>query len=159
IQQLKDANAASPVRAPLLLTTDQEGGQVRRLPGEPALSAHQVAQSPDPQAAARAMGTGAVQNLSGVGLNVNLAPVLDAYRNEGDVDDQYGRSYSTAPTAVSSLGSEFIAAQQATGVAATAKHFPGLGAASAGQNTDYDPVTLDVPLSTLRSVDEAPYPA
>jgi len=42
-------------------------------------------------------------------------------------------------------------------VAATVKHFPGLGAATASQNTDVRPVTLNVPLSQLRSIDELPF--
>jgi beta-N-acetylhexosaminidase len=41
--------------------------------------------------------------------------------------------------------------------AATAKHFPGLGAAATAQNTDQQPVTLTVPLAALRSTDERPY--
>ena len=44
-------------------------------------------------------------------------------------------------------------------MAATAKHFPGLGTAARSQDTDAGPVTLDVPLSQLRDRDEAPYPA
>lgn len=159
IKQLDDANAQSPVRAPLLLMTDQEGGQVRRLPGEPTRSEKQIGQSADPVAAATAAGTGAGQNLKAAGMNVNLAPVLDVYRQEGDFDDQFGRSYSKDPAVAGSLGKAFIGAQQQTGVAATAKHFPGLGPATADQNTDNAPVTLDVPLETLRNVDEAPYPA
>jgi beta-N-acetylhexosaminidase len=63
-------------------------------------------------------------------MNVNLAPVLDA---------------------------AFVAAQQRGGVAATAKHFPGLGSAVRSQNTDLQPVTLGSSLTTLRAVDEAPY--
>jgi beta-N-acetylhexosaminidase len=159
IRQLAQANAASPVRAPLLLMTDQEGGQVRRLPGEPTLSEKQVGRSADPRAAATQAGTGAARNLAGVGMNVNLAPVLDVYRTEGDFADQYQRSYSKDPAVVADLGEAFITAQQQGRVAATAKHFPGLGPAAAGANTDNEPVTLNVPLSTLRSVDEAPYPA
>ena len=159
IQQLQDANADSPVKGPLLLMTDQEGGKVRRLPGEPVLSEKEVGASADPVAAATGAGTGAGQNLAGVGMNVNLAPVLDVYRWPGDLMDQYGRSYSNDPTAVANLGRAFVTAQQQTGVAAAVKHFPGLGSAATGQNTDTQPVTLPVPLSTLREVDEAPYPA
>jgi beta-N-acetylhexosaminidase len=61
------------------------------------------------------------------------------------------------PRVVTECGRAFIAAQQATGVAATAKHFPGLGAATASQNTDEEPVTLDLSLRTLRHADERPY--
>jgi len=44
-------------------------------------------------------------------------------------------------------------------VAATAKHFPGLGAASRAQDTDEGPVILDQPLSAIRTIDQAPYRA
>ena len=161
ISQLERANASptNPVRAPLLLMTDQEGGQVRRLPGAPLLSEKQIGTSSDPAGQATQAGTGAGRNLKAVGMNVNLAPVLDVYRQAGNFDDRYGRSYSMDPAVVSRLGANFIRAQQLVGVAATAKHFPGLGAATASENTDKGPVTLDVPLGSLRSIDESPYEA
>jgi beta-N-acetylhexosaminidase len=159
IAELDQANASSlnPVREPLLLMTDQEGGIVRRLPGAPLLSEKQIGESADPAAAAADAGTSAGLNLRGVGMNVNLAPVLDVYRQPGDFDDQYQRSYSMNPAIVAQLGAGFITAQQRAGVAATAKHFPGLGAAAQGQDTDNVPVTLNVPLATIRNVDELPY--
>ncbi|HET9016524.1 MAG TPA: glycoside hydrolase family 3 N-terminal domain-containing protein [Thermomicrobiaceae bacterium] len=158
VDQLRAARQQSPVSSPLLLMTDQEGGLVRRLPGAPTLSEKQVGQAADPAAAAAQAGTGAAQNLGSIGLNTNLAPVLGVYRQPGDFLDQYQRSFSQDPATVAACGRAFIAAQQQIGVAATAKHFPGLGAASASQNTDAVPVTLSQSLSTLRSVDEAPYP-
>jgi beta-N-acetylhexosaminidase len=162
ISELDRANASpgNPLRAlPLLLMTDQEGGAVRRLPGAPLLSEKQIGASADPRAEATNAGTGAGQTLAGVGMNVNLAPVLDVYRAPGDFDDQFGRSYSGDPGMVSALGADFITAQQAAGVAATAKHFPGLGAASSAQNTDEQPVTLYVSRDDLRSIDERPFQA
>ena len=159
ITQLRQAQANSPIPQPLLLMTDQEGGEVRRLPGEPVLSEKQIGQSSDPVAAATAAGTGAGQNLAGVGMNVNLAPVLDVYYKSGNFIDQYQRSYSNNPAVVTECGQAFITAQQATGVAATAKHFPGLGSATKNQDTDTGPVTLNVSLSKLRGTDEVPYPA
>ncbi len=162
IRELDQANSAAsnPLRKyPLLLMTDQEGGAVRRLPGEPVLSEKDIGAAPDPVAQAKAAGTGAGQNLAGAGLNVNLAPVLDVYRAPGNFDDQFGRSYSMDPRVVATLGADFIRSQQATGVAATAKHFPGLGAADVTGNTDLQPVTLDVGLRELRAIDEFPYRA
>jgi beta-N-acetylhexosaminidase len=154
-----DASPSNPVHAPLLLMTDQEGGLVRRLPGAPFLSEKQIGESANPAAAASTAGTRGGNNLRGVGMNVNLAPVLDVYRQAGDFDDQFQRSYSMNPNVVSTAGAAFITAQQKVGVAATAKHFPGLGAATASQNTDAEPVTLNVSLSTLRATDEFPYRA
>lgn len=156
-QQLQDAQRTSAVPAPLLLMTDQEGGLVRRLPGAPEQSAKQVGMSDDPSAAASEAGTGAGQTLMNAGMNVNLAPVLGVYRQPGDFLDQYERSFSDDPATVSACSRAFISAQQASGVAATAKHFPGLGTAGANENTDAEPVTLPLSLETLRSVDESPY--
>jgi beta-N-acetylhexosaminidase len=162
---LEAANAASsnPVRAyPLLLMTDQEGGQVRRLPGAPVQSEKAIGNIQplsSAEAAATAAGKGAAANLRSYGLNVDLAPVLDVYRQPGDFDDQYQRSYSTRQTVVSALGTNFVTALQAGGVAATGKHFPGLGAATAGQNTDLVPVTIALPPATIQGRDEAVYKA
>lgn len=152
-----DASSYNPIREPLLLMTDQEGGLVRRLPGAPKLSEKQIGLSSDPPAAATSAGTGAGNNLRSVGMNVNLAPVVDPYRQAGDFYDQYQRSYSMNASTAGSLGADFIKAQQATHVAATAKHFPGLASAASSQNTDAKPVTLWDSLSRIRNVDELPY--
>lgn len=157
IGQLQAASLASPVHRPLLMLTDQEGGEVRRLPGAPTLSEKQIGVSANSMATARAAGSGAGQNLRAAGINVNLAPVLDVYRQSGNFIDQFQRSYSSSPATVAQLGAAFIAAEQALDVAATGKHFPGLGSATQSQNTDLGPVTLRASLSTLRGVDEAPY--
>jgi beta-N-acetylhexosaminidase len=157
--RLQSATAHSAVKLPLLLMTDQEGGAVRRLPGAPIYSEKQIGQFSDPASAARRAGRGAGLNLSGAGLDANLAPVLDVFRQAGNFIDQFGRSYSSNAGVVSSLGADFIFKQQQVRVAATAKHFPGLGAAARSQNTDAGPVTLNVSASTLRNVDERPYRA
>lgn len=157
VQQLRSAAAQSPTQRPLLLMTDQEGGLIRRLPGEPALSHKDVGLASNPTTAATTAGRGAGENLAGVGMNVNLAPVLDVFHAPGDLMDQYERSFSSTAGTVGDLGASYVTAQQAAGVAATVKHFPGLGKANATDNTDSKPVTLNVPLTTLRTVDEAPY--
>jgi beta-N-acetylhexosaminidase len=159
VHELDQAAASSldPVRLPLLLMTDQEGGTVRRLPGPPDLSARQDGEAPGPLAAARAAGSEAAANLRGSGLNVNLSPVLDVYRQPGNFIDQFGRSFSTDPATVARLGAAYAEAEQRGGVAATGKHFPGLGAAARGEDTDLRPVTLDLSGPAIRTVDELPY--
>jgi beta-N-acetylhexosaminidase len=159
ISRLQHLALASPFHAPILVLTDQEGGEVRRLPGAPVASEKQIGAASDAGALARAAGAGAGRNLASVGINVNLAPVLDVYRRPGNFIDEFERSYSRSPATVAALGGAFISAQQPTGVAATAKHFPGLGAATRFQNTDASPVRLPQSLGTLRSIDEAPYRA
>jgi beta-N-acetylhexosaminidase len=157
--ELADASTLNPVRTPLLLMTDQEGGEVRRLSGQPVLSEKQIGEAANRLTEATDAGTGAGKNLRGVGMNVNLAPVLDVFRHPGDFDDQFQRSYSRNPHVVSELGANFITAQQKAGVAATAKHFPGLGSASRTQDTDVEPVTIRLSARALRDDDELPYKA
>jgi len=159
VRELQAAGESSPVKAPLLMMTDQEGGQVRRLPGSPNASEKQIGASPDGAQLAAVAGSGAAETLRAAGLNTNLAPVLDVYREAGNFIDRYERSYGSSPDLVSTLGSAFIVAQQARGVAATAKHFPGLGAATSDQDTDESTVTITLPLAQLRAVDERPYKA
>jgi beta-N-acetylhexosaminidase len=161
VSQLDRAAASKldPVHLPLLLMTDQEGGVVRRLPGPPDLSARQVGQAADPLAAAAREGSDAAANLRVHSLDVNLAPVLDVYRQAGNFIDQYGRSFSLDPATVAKLGAAYATAEQQDGVAATGKHFPGLGAAGPGQDTDLRPVTLPLSASAIRDVDELPFRA
>ncbi len=130
---------------------------MRRLPGEPVLSAKAIGQARHPWATATAEGAAGGKNLHGVGMNVNLAPVLDVFRQPGNFIDQFGRSFSSNPVKVAKLGTLFATAEQGQRVAATVKHFPGLGAATTSQNTDERPVTLRSSLSAIRNIDELPY--
>ncbi|WP_243639790.1 glycoside hydrolase family 3 N-terminal domain-containing protein [Streptacidiphilus pinicola] len=159
VAEMAAARRRSGLGTPLLVMTDQEGGEVRRLPGGPAQSEKQIGASADPSAAAARAGREAGLLLRHAGVNVNLAPVLDVFRTPGDFDDEFQRSYSSDPRVAARCGKAFITAQQACGVAATAKHFPGLGAATQSENTDLRPVELSVSASQLHSVDESPYPA
>ena len=156
VADLKAAHAQSPTSSsPLLLMTDQEGGYIRRLSGEePVLSEKKIGESADPRAEATKAGSGAAAALKAVGMNLNLAPVEDVYRQEGNFDDQWERSYSSDPSVCGELGAAFVRAQQASGVAATAKHYPGLGAATQDQNTDLGVVTLTQSAHDIRTIDE-----
>lgn len=158
---LQSAYAAGgcAVRGRLLILTDQEGGQVKRLPGGPTLSAKQVGWQLNHAAAGNTAGVQAAAALKAYNHNGNLAPVLDVFHAPGDFEDQYERSYSDDPAVVSACATAFIRAQQGAGVLATVKHFPGLGAAEAAQNTDLRPVTITRSLANIRAIDEVPYVA
>ena len=55
-----NASTSNPARAyPLLLMTDQEGGEVRRLPGQPVLSEKEIGESKHPASEAGVAGSGA----------------------------------------------------------------------------------------------------
>ncbi len=140
------------LREPVLISVDQEGGLVKRLPGAPNGSAEQMGARSAGYARGQGAATGA--SLRSYGINVDLAPVLDVARQGGFIDEQR-RAFGSKPGRVASIGSAFAAGLRSEGVAATAKHFPGLGSTS--QNTDLGPATIRLPAAKLRNVDEAPY--
>ena len=141
--------AASP---PLLITVDQEGGLVRRLPGPPKPSAREIGARG--ARFAKRLGRATGESLRSMGVNVDLAPVLDLGRPGGAIFDE-GRTFARKPGAVSRIGVGFARGLAAGGVAATAKHFPGLGAARI--NTDNAVQRIRLPAAKLRGADERPY--
>ncbi len=139
---------------PLLVMTDQEGGLVKRLGGAPAVSAREMgARGP---AYGRRQGARTARNLRDVGVNVNLAPVLDVGRPGGTIEET-NRAFGRTAAGVAATAVPFALAMEGAGVAATAKHFPGMGAARL--NTDFAVERIDLSRRDLRRVDEAPYEA
>ncbi|MDX6728096.1 MAG: beta-N-acetylhexosaminidase [Baekduia sp.] len=138
------------VDAPLLVMVDQEGGSVRRIPGAPARAASDTPSA----AAARADGLAAARTLRAAGVNVDFAPVVDVARPGAAMEDE-SRTYGSDAATVARRAGAFAAGLRAGGVEPVLKHFPGFGAATI--NTDDGAARIDLPLSTLRSVDVAPY--
>jgi beta-N-acetylhexosaminidase len=154
VRRLQSIPRPAGLDAPLLVMVDQEGGLVRRLPGPPARRASEIGRA-GPRSA-RAAGAAAGRLLRGVGVNVNLAPVADVAR-PGSALARDGRIFGSSPGRVAAAAVAFADGLRATGVAATAKHFPGLGAATV--STDAAPVTIRLPARTLRAVDLRPFRA
>ena len=140
------------LRDPLLVMVDQEGGLVKRVDGAPAASA--AAMGARGAAVSRAPGRRTAANQRARGGNVDLAPVLDVAR-PGGVIAATARGFGAGAARVAATAVPFAAGLQEGGVAATAKHFPGMGAAAG--NTDFAVQRIDLPARKLRAVDEAPY--
>ena len=123
-----------------LIATDQEGGEVRRLPwaaphaGEPAQLARGVVRREAAQGA---------RDLTAAGVNVVLGPVADVPDGPGSA--MVSRAFSEDPIEAADAVRVAVRAWTAGGVAPTLKHFPGLGAAHA--NTDLTGVTINSPLT------------
>jgi beta-N-acetylhexosaminidase len=152
IAEIESIPRPKDLRDPLLVMVDQEGGQVKRLAGAPTASAARMGAAGP--AFSRAQGRAAAANLRGVGVNVDLAPVLDVARPGGTIAAT-GRGFGSSATTVEATAVPFAIGLQDRGVAAVAKHFPGLGAAA--ENTDFLAQRIDLPKRTLRAVDERPY--
>ena len=151
---IQAAPRPDPLKPPVVISVDQEGGQVKRLGGPPSSSAEQMGRRG--ASFSRSQGARTAASLKGVGINVDLAPVLDVARPSGFIAKQ-DRAFGTKPGRVASAGVAFASGLQSGGVAATAKHFPGLGSTAA--NTDLRPAKIPLSAGVLRRVDEAPYAA
>jgi beta-N-acetylhexosaminidase len=123
--------AACERGTPLLFAVDQEGGPMRRLPwAAPAESARALGTRGAARVQSEARAAAAA--LRRAGIAIDFAPVADTKLSP---DNFLGsRTFSTDPALVGRLAAAFVRGLQAGRVAATAKHFPGLGAAT--QNTD-----------------------
>jgi beta-N-acetylhexosaminidase len=154
VQLLQQAASAGD-NPPLLVMVDQEGGDVKRLQGGPPdVSPAQLGKSGDEgQSKEQGQKTGAY--LRGLGVNVNLAPVLDiAHTNTADTIKS--RTFGSNPDTVATVGVAFAQGLQDGGTVATPKHFPGLGYATV--NTDDNAVTIAATSDELQN-DLVPFKA
>ena len=139
-------------RPPLLVAIDQEGGEVKRLPeGPPHRSPSELA-APGDEPAARREGRATGRFLAGLRIDVDLAPVLDVPSSEPSFISS--RAFGADPRVVAANGVAFAEGLQRGGAIPTAKHFPGLGRATA--NTDLERSEVDTPRSKLDQ-DLAPF--
>jgi beta-N-acetylhexosaminidase len=113
---------------PLFVAIDHEGGEVFRFKrGVTVLPSARVLGEEGPDAV-RAAGDVAGRELHALGVSLNLAPVVEA-RDVRNVEFLKTRAFSADPRVSGELAADFLAAQQARGTAATAKHYPGNGSA------------------------------
>jgi beta-N-acetylhexosaminidase len=154
IRRLQAIHRPRGLRDPMLVMVDQEGGLVKRLSGAPDASAQRMGRRGP--AYSRRQGARTARNLKGVGVNVDLAPVLDVGRPGSAIRAQH-RSFGGRPRRVIRTAIPFATAMQDRGVAATGKHFPGLGAAP--ESTDLAVQRIRLARRELRRVDERPYRA
>ena len=152
IHRMQAIKRPSRLRDPILVMVDQEGGEVKRLAGPPQASAQEMGSRGARYS--RRQGAKTARSLKEVGVNVDLAPVLDVGRRGSAIRSQH-RSFGGTPRRVIRTAVPFAGAMENHGVAATGKHFPGLGAAP--QDTDFAVQRIRLGRSELRRIDERPY--
>jgi len=141
---------------PLFLAIDQEGGRVARLkepfarfPGNAA-----IGESPNPEQGALHFAGTTAREMSLVGLNMDMAPVLDVAQPNMD-SHLADRPFSDDPLLVSKLGKIVINTLQQGGIMAVAKHFPGSG------SSDLDPhlhlPTINATYEEMESIHLPPF--
>ena len=134
-----------------LVATDQEGGEIRNLTWARPVEGQAAAAT---EARARSDARGAARDLRASGVNVNLAPVGDV-ASDGSV--MSGRAFPGDAQQVAALTRAAVEGYRGSRVAATVKHFPGLGAAT--ENTDDAPVSLTRTPEQLLGEDLPPFRA
>jgi beta-N-acetylhexosaminidase len=127
---------------PLFLAVDQEGGKVARLkspftqfPGNEV-----IGKSRNPEQSAIDFAATTAREMTLVGLNMNMAPVMDVAQAYTD-SHLAGRTFSDDPSLVAALGQIVIETLQHNGIMAVAKHFPGLGSADLDPHRDLPTIT------------------
>jgi len=135
VEQLRQLTAKLRQRAaaPLRIAIDHEGGHVARI-GAPLTrfpSAMAVAAAGSEELA-EACARAAARELAWLGIDVNLAPVLDVMADPRNASVAV-RAFGSDPDVVARFGAATVRGFRAGGIAATAKHFPGHG------RTEVDP--------------------
>lgn len=146
--------AVSVSRVPLLVATDQEGGDVIRIKTAiPLPSPLAFGKAGTPELAEKA-GEATGRLLKTLGINMNLAPVLDVAdpREKNFVGT---RTYGKNPQLVASLGTHFAMGLSNSGVLPTGKHFPGHGGVS--EDSHLSTPEKDLPLETMLKHDLVPF--
>ncbi|WP_424982937.1 glycoside hydrolase family 3 protein [Maritalea sp. S77] len=151
-----DWQAVAPNGLPLLISIDQEGGQVERLTKSVGFaeiaSAADVAKSMNANSA-QALYENLGRRLASLGFNVNFGPVVDVNVNrDNPIIAKYGRSFSADPEIVASYGAAFVRGHKAAGVLTSLKHFPGHGSSQADSHLGFADIS-----STWRDTEYVPF--
>jgi beta-N-acetylhexosaminidase len=163
IAALQDKRRAARL-PPLIVAADQEGGIVGHLSPPltklPALATLAGLASDVQQVKAEEFGRIHGRELAELGVNLNLAPVLDlkppVRRNRLDFHTLIGqRAIATDPAVVGTIASAYVRGLEGSGVGATLKHFPGIGRVRT--DTHHFSANLDAPVGELEASDWLPF--
>ena len=157
INQAQNAAVGTEPGVPLFVATDQEGWPVLRLvQGGTIFPSAMAVGATGSVMDAQLMASTMAAEMTAVGINMNLAPVMDV--NSNPANPIIGiRSFGSSAELVSELGTVMIEAYQAQGIVTTAKHFPGHGDTSIDSHLSLPVITHD--LARVESVELAPFRA
>ncbi|MDK9708710.1 MAG: hypothetical protein OEL83_16835 [Desulforhopalus sp.] len=130
----------------LLIAVDQEGGKVNRFKGERGFptspAAAELGSSPNIRATT-ASARKTARMLRQVGVNLNLAPVVDLNINRNNpIIGRYDRSFSDNPQTVAAHAAAWIREHHAEGIHCCLKHFPGHGSSTGDSHLGFVDITL-----------------
>jgi beta-N-acetylhexosaminidase len=148
--------AAESGQPPLLVAADQEGGQLIAVDQTTPFPGNMALGAAGSEKLAYKVGRALGKELSAVGVNVDFAPVCDV--NNNPLNPVIGtRSFGEDPRLVARMSAALIRGLQSSGVAATAKHFPGHGDTSSDSHRGAPIVMHNA--KRIRSVELVPFRA
>jgi beta-N-acetylhexosaminidase len=153
-----DRDLQSQAKIPLLIAADQEGGGVDRLAFmgyHPSAEEMGARNNPD---YVRQRGLEDGRALADLGINMNLAPVVDVQNIPDGESVMGGRMFGWTPEKVTTMAGAYLSGLQQDGrVVGTLKHFPGLGSVPGDPHKGV--VTLNRSIEDMDRIDWAPYRA
>jgi beta-N-acetylhexosaminidase len=148
-QVVTSAQATGGADVPMLVTADQEGGQVQELKGPGFTKIPPATTQGKDAGALRGDARPWGKELRDVGVTADLAPVADvvdpALGTANAPVGKYGRQFGTDVGTVAPAVTAFVQGMRDADVATTLKHFPGLG--EVRQNTDFAGGVVDTQTS------------
>ena len=155
ISAMQKRSQSRRYKIPLFVATDQEGGWIRHVKGQTAVTPGNLAIGASGYPIdAYYSGFYINREIKALGINMNFAPTVDVYSNHNST--VIGpRSFGEDAEYVGELGAAFVAGSIAAGVIPTAKHFPGHG------DTDADShgkaIKIDIDANTLNNRELVPF--
>ncbi len=155
IRTLQQEAASRPLKIPLFVATDQEGGWIRHVKGETSDTPGNMAIGASGfPIDAYYSGFYINREIRYLGINMNFAPTVDLYTNLNS--SVIGpRSFSSDAVSVGILGEAFAMGSIDAGVIPTAKHFPGHGDTSLDSHGRLPQIEID--LKTLVKRELVPF--
>lgn len=124
---------------PLFIATDQEGKPMSRIKWLSEQTSQSEIKSGEES---YQVGFNRGKELKNLGVNLNLAPVLDI---TGAADFLYNRSFQKNPEETGLLAKALISGQKTAGILTAIKHFPGYGGISFNPEREGLPALLKIP--------------
>lgn len=155
VTALQQKSQSRHFRIPLFVATDQEGGWIRHVKGETAMTPGNMAIGASSYPIdAYYSGFYINREIKALGINMNFAPTVDLYTNHNS--SVIGpRSFGEDAEYVGELGAAFVAGSIAAGVIPTAKHFPGHGDTSLDSHGNLPQINVDY--ATLENRELIPF--
>jgi beta-N-acetylhexosaminidase len=154
-----DQHIQADAKIPLFIAIDQEGGTVDRMAvinGVSRPSAEWMGNNDTPDQV-RQIGAADGAKMASVGVNVNLAPVVDVQQVPDSQTYMRYRMFGWTPDKVTTMAGAYLDGLQSQHIIGTLKHFPGIG--DNGNDPHVYGLVQYRSLDDLNRIDWAPYRA